>query len=78
MSEAGDAGDAAPACVVVPFPHYINDGVSAIRRIKPGWYAIDKTGGLSFGPFSNREGCLRRISQFIRWSISFELRRRAL
>ena len=57
-------------------PHYINDRQSDIRGIKPGWYAMAEDGDLSFGPFSNRENCLTRISQFVSWSTSFELRRR--
>ena len=57
-------------------PHYINEHQSDIRGIKPGWYAMDEDGDLSFGPFYNRENCLTRISQFASWSTSFELRRR--
>lgn len=58
-------------------PHYINEDKSDIRGIKPGWYAMDDDGNLSFGPFSNRENCFTRISQFVNWSTSFKLRRRA-
>ena len=28
-----------------------------------GWYAIEDDGDLSSGPFSNREKCVRRITQ---------------
>ncbi len=43
---------------------YLNEPQSVFRGIKGGWYAMDEKGHLSFGPFSNRENCLTRISQF--------------
>jgi hypothetical protein len=58
------------------FPHYINEDKSDIRGIKPGWYAMDENGNLSFGPFSNRENCFTRISQFADWSTFLDERRR--
>jgi hypothetical protein len=53
-------------------PHYINERQSDLRGIKEGWYAMDEHGKLLFGPFSNRENCLSRISQSVSWSASFE------
>ncbi len=44
-------------------PHYINEGRSEMRGIKPGWYAMDATGKLSSGPCSSREECLSRSTQ---------------
>jgi hypothetical protein len=43
-------------------PHYIGEHNTAMRDIKPGWYAIEERGGLSFGPFSSREGCIKKIA----------------
>ena len=40
-------------------PHYINEGKSDMRGIKPGWYAIEDDGNLSSGPFSSHEECVR-------------------
>jgi hypothetical protein len=42
-------------------PYYINESQSDIRRIKPGWYAVESNGKLSSGPFSHQEECLTRI-----------------
>jgi hypothetical protein len=36
-------------------PHYISEGKSDMRGIKPGWYAIEDDGNLSSGPFSSHE-----------------------
>jgi hypothetical protein len=55
-------------------PHYINECQSDWRAVKEGWYAIDEHGNLLFGPFSNRENCLTKISQSVNWSASFEAR----
>ncbi len=44
-------------------PYYINELHSDLRGVKEGWYAIDERGRLLFGPFSNQEICLTRISQ---------------
>jgi hypothetical protein len=44
-------------------PHYIGENESHMRGIKCGWYAIEDDGDLSSGPFSNREKCMRRITQ---------------
>jgi hypothetical protein len=57
--------------------YYVNDRQSDLRRVKEGWYAMDKHGDLIFGPFSNRENCLTRISQSVNWSASFQSRRPA-
>lgn len=59
-------------------PCYINERQSDLRGIKDGWYAMDDEGGLAFGPFSNRETCLTRISQLTVWTKSSELRHRPL
>jgi hypothetical protein len=47
----------------VTTPHYIGDGKSDMRGIKPGWYAIEDDGHLSSGPFASREQCVTRITQ---------------
>jgi hypothetical protein len=39
-------------------PHYINEVLSDVRAIKPGWYAMDDVGKLYSGPFSSHEECL--------------------
>jgi hypothetical protein len=44
-------------------PYYINESQSDIRRIKPGWYAVERNGKLSSGPFPNQEKCLTGITQ---------------
>jgi hypothetical protein len=44
-------------------PHYINEHTSDIRAIKPGWYAMESSGKLSSGPFSNKGICLTGIVQ---------------
>jgi hypothetical protein len=56
-------------------PHYINELQSVLRGVQEGWYAMDEHGKLLFGPFSNQENCLTRIS--VNWSASFESRRPA-
>ncbi len=53
-------------------PHYVNEGQSDIRAIKPGWYGIESNGKLSSGPFSNREKCITGI---MHRGASFEHRR---
>jgi hypothetical protein len=57
-------------------PHYFNAQQSANRGLSEGWYALDRAGKLSFGPFCTRESCLSRISQFTTWSASSVLRLR--
>ena len=71
------ADDAAQGSATMTVPHYVNEDKSDIRGIKPGWYAMDEDGNLSFGPFSNRENCFTRISKFVSWSTFLELRRQA-
>ena len=44
-------------------PHYINEVISDVRGIKPGWYATEDDGNLSLGPFASREECLSRCTQ---------------
>jgi hypothetical protein len=58
-------------------PRYINELQSDLRGVQEGWYAMDEHGKLLFGPFSNQENCLTRISQSVKWSASFESRRPA-
>jgi hypothetical protein len=60
----------------VHIPCYINESQSGLRGIKDGWYAVDREGTLSFGPFSNREDCLSRIHQLMSWSAFCKLRQR--
>ena len=43
--------------------HYISEGKSDMRGIKPGWYAIEDDGNLSSGTFSSHEECIKRINQ---------------
>ena len=47
----------------VTAPHYISDDNADCRGIKPGWYAIEDDGNLSFGPFLSREECVKRITR---------------
>ncbi len=44
-------------------PRYINEVISDVRGIKPGWYAMDDVGNLSTGPFSSKVECLGTIIQ---------------
>jgi len=44
-------------------PYYVNEHQSDIRAIKPGWYAVERNGKISSGPFSNQGKCLTRITQ---------------
>jgi len=39
-------------------PHYINEIISDVRSIKPGWYAMDDVGCLFSGPYSSQAECL--------------------
>jgi hypothetical protein len=54
-------------------PHYVNENKSDIRRIKPGWYAMEDNGKLTSGPFSSREECLSRGTQPTKESTPREL-----
>jgi len=56
-------------------PRYLNERQSDLRGVKEGWHAMDEHNNLLFGPFSNKESCLRRINRSVNWSMSFELRR---
>ena len=47
--------------MIIPF--YINEVISNVRGIKPGWYAMDDVGNLSTGPFSSEVECLGTIIQ---------------
>lgn len=62
--------------MTIYLPEYVNERQSGLRGIKNGWYAADSNGALAFGPFSNRETCLSRISQLFAWSESSALRHR--
>jgi hypothetical protein len=42
-------------------PQYINEVVSDVRCIKPGWYAMDDVENLSSGPFSSHAECFGSI-----------------
>ena len=44
-------------------PRYVNEVISDVRGIKPGWYAMDDVGNLSTGPFSSKAECLGSITQ---------------
>ena len=44
-------------------PQYINEVISDVRCIKPGWYAMDDFGNLSSGPFSSHAECFGSIIQ---------------
>ena len=44
-------------------PRYVNEVISDVRGIKPGWYAMDDVGNLSTGPFLNKAECLGSITQ---------------
>ena len=44
-------------------PYYVNEHISEIRAIKPGWYGIESNGMLSSGPFSNQGECLTGITE---------------
>ena len=44
-------------------PQYINEVLSDVRCIKPGWYAMDEIGNLSSGPFSSHAECFGSIIQ---------------
>ena len=44
-------------------PYYVNEHQSDIRAIKPGWYAVERNGKLSSGPFPSQEECLTRMTQ---------------
>ena len=44
-------------------PHYVNEHISEIRAIKPGWCGIESNGMLSSGPFSNQGECLTGITE---------------
>jgi hypothetical protein len=44
-------------------PQYINEIISDVRCIKPGWYAMNDFGNLFSGPFSSHAECLESIIQ---------------
>ena len=44
-------------------PCYVNEHISEIRAIKPGWYGMESNGKLSSGPFSNQGECLTGITE---------------
>ena len=41
-------------------PRYVNEVISDVRGIKPGWYATGDYGKLSSGPSSSHKECLSR------------------
>jgi hypothetical protein len=40
--------------------YHVNENQSDLRGVKKGWYAMNKKGKLTSGPFSSREDCLNR------------------
>jgi hypothetical protein len=44
-------------------PCFVNEVISDVRCIKPGWYAMDNVGNFSTGPFSSEAECLGSITQ---------------
>ena len=73
-------GTRSPAWLSIPrtgaamiIPHYVNEIVSDIRCIKPGWYAMDDHGNLSSGPFPSHEECLSGSAQPMNGSIPSKL-----
>jgi hypothetical protein len=44
-------------------PRHIQEAESDRRSIKDGWYAINKSGQVRSGRFSNREDCQAHIEQ---------------
>jgi hypothetical protein len=48
---------------IMDTPQYINEVISDVRCIKPGWYAMDDVGNLSSGPFCSHAECLESIIQ---------------
>ena len=44
-------------------PRFVNEVISDVRGIKPGWYAMDDVGNFSTGPFSSKAECLGSITQ---------------
>jgi len=46
-----------------PVPGYVNEVISDVRCIKPGWYAMDDVGNLFTGPFLSKAECFRSITQ---------------
>jgi hypothetical protein len=44
-----------------PVPHHIDEVQSDRRGVKEGWYAMDKNGRLTSGPFFSRESCLAKV-----------------
>ena len=58
-----DLGPAQFRSTAMTIPHYVNEGQSDIRAIKPGWYGMESNGKLSSGPFPNQEKCLTGIAR---------------
>jgi hypothetical protein len=48
---------------IMDTPQYINEIISDVRCIKPGWYAMNDFGNLSSGPFSSHAECVESIIQ---------------
>ncbi len=55
-------------------PHYISENKSDMHSIKPGWYAAEDDGKLSYGPFSSFEECVKRIAQPTNGTVRSKLR----
>ena len=43
-------------------PCYVNEYLSDIGAIKPGWYGMESNGKLSSGPYPNQGKCLTGIT----------------
>jgi hypothetical protein len=56
-------------------PHYVSENKSGMRGIKPGWYAAEDEGKLSYGPFSSFEECVKRITQPTNGTVTCKLQR---
>jgi hypothetical protein len=66
MQDAQWALEVAMNCCV---PHQVNERESDMRAVKEGWYAMDESGTLTFGPYSSREDCTNKISRPTRRSM---------
>jgi hypothetical protein len=64
----------ASSSITMTAPHYISENKSDMRSIKPGWYAAEDDGKLSYGPFSSFEECVKRIAQPASGTVTSKLR----
>jgi hypothetical protein len=73
---AGLADDALHWSATMIIPHFVNEILAEMRRIKPGWYAMDDGGKLSSGPFCSHEECSNGVPLPMNEPIPSELRPR--